>query len=577
MIGNLITEFIDSNFLVRETSELTKIHNALKREIGNKKIVISDLEQTISELDSKINSLSFTYRNLTCEIESLSSIKDSVISHNQIIEKYKEKILEIECEISRLENNRETSNNELTQVREVYNSKLELIEIELEDFRQKRLNAIKDELSKQRESELSSLNSELSSLNSQLEAKKVEISEKLKSLDLQALEEIKVIKVNIQEWENKFLETKAKQKKLEESIVSKAFEEIESQKKKARLDLEEERLRIEDIRQQTQEKLNNDKLRIVEQFKPQIIEPYLKEIERLSEEIIRLNKVQASNSKKDYLWSLDQIKNAITRVRNGKLEPMHIRIAGESESGKSHLINQLISQGLKCFGINANFELFDPFPSDTEWKISPTIEDNPDEVMGRFNYWKEFIESGDSKKLDNPLIIVCDESDEMIRAYKSEFVDCIKAIWKRGRHMNIFLWLLGQNGNVKHYKNLLDWGDLRNATGIYLNNISYEYLKNGVPNRDTRVLLGEVEHIASITPYFAVIHPKQGSIYGVKIPYALFPETSSKTSFETSSSKPISLTCGNPECNSKNVKRNGFIKGKQRVLCHDCGKQSDAQ
>jgi hypothetical protein len=207
--------------------------------------------------------------------------------------------------------------------------------------------------------------------------------------------------------------------------------------------------------------------------------------------------------------------------------------------------------------------------------MTPTIADDSEAVLERLNHWRAFCESEESSKRDRPMVIICDESDEMVRQYKDGMVDCIKAIWKRGRHLNVILWLLGQNGNVSQLRPL-DWSDLKNAGSVYLNQVSFDYLKNGLKGRNTAALLGELEAIAEKHSYYALIHMKgKPRPYAVAIPKQLFPTAPSATPGATGATPEPVLKC--PKCGSSAVKRAGFVNDRQRVKCHDCNKQSFAE
>jgi hypothetical protein len=545
----MLNQLIDSGLLIGQIDTLIDKHEELKRAIFAKSNRIEDLTRITTELEDNIRLLSLEESRIKAQITTLTNSllnleqdkKTSIDSLNSIREK---KVKELELEISQLSE-------------ELRANALEALSIELEEIKGK---------------EVSRLNSDLERIKEDLaqrgQALEEQYQKRAKELEAQLLQQLEVIRASIAKQQETLDNLRANYKNEKYRLISEAKEVIDLERQRLQIDNASELNRIEEVRLRTQSEISQNKKELIKTFEPQIVEPYQVRIEELEVEIVRLNKLLASNSKKSYAWQVEQIKNIITKKRGEKLEPVHLRIAGESESGKSHLVNQLVTTGLGLFGVNCDFELFDPYPSDTEWSIKPYISEDPDKVLERFEYWTNFVESKDSKKLSRPLILICDEGDEMIRGYKAKFVNCVKALWKRGRHVNIFLWLLGQNGNVKPLSPL-DWSDLKNASQIYLNQVSYDYLKNALGSRDTKALQGELDHVASLSEYYAVIQPKMGKAYPVTIPGKLFAEDSKQ-----SSNAVTVLTC--PKCGSKDVKRNGNLNNRPRIKCNSCHKQSYA-
>jgi hypothetical protein len=569
---------IDTGFLMGQVNTLSRKHNELKRALETKETRLNDVLKLIQELESKATCLSFEEARLQKEHDSLVTCIENIKAEkleaiNLEVKVYSEKLK------SKVRQELGTLQSSIAELESVKSEKFRLVEIEVtgysEDLRAKALEALTTmieglrlkEVSKLRE-DLKALQNDLTQKGLALESQYTQKSEELEGLYIQRLEAIR-LDLTQQQTELKTLRANYKNEKYR--LITEAKEVIDLERQRLEIQNKEELNRIEETRLRTQAEISQNKMVVIKAFEPQIIAPYQVRIEELESEVVRLNKVMASNSKKSYAWQLEQVKAVITKQRGEYLEPIHLRIAGESESGKSHLVNQLIATGLNHFGVNCDFELYDPYPSDSQWSMTPYISEDPEKVLERLTYWTEFVESKDSVKLSKPLILICDEGDEMIRTYKANFVNCVKALWKRGRHVNLFLWLLGQNGNVKPLSPL-DWSDLKNANQIYLNQVGYDFLKNGLGSRDTKALQGELDHVASLSEYYAVVQPKIGKAYTVTIPHKLFEgEISKPENVVTPGNK---LIC--PKCNSDDVKKNGSLHGRPRMKCNNCLKQSYA-
>jgi hypothetical protein len=368
---------------------------------------------------------------------------------------------------------------------------------------------------------------------------------------------------------------RAQASQIRDEAVASAEAEIELARRKFQLEAEAVLNTIEREKLEASKAIHFDEQRQIERWRPILAAPLEAEIEALEVENGRLIKLLSAKQGNSLEWQPEQIKQLLVRaLDDGNLRPNHLRIAGESESGKSHLVNQLLTSGIAAMGLSCDIELYDPYPSDTNWAISPTIADDPEAVVARLAELRELCESASPAKRQRPLLIVLDEGDELIRQFKTAVTDSLKAILKRGRHVNLILWVMGQNGNVKGLSPM-DWSDLKNAGAIYLNQVGYDYIKNGLSGRASNTLQGEIDAIAGKHSYYALIHPKGAPRpYAVAVPKRLFPDSHTGEG-ETPAQAPAqpapppgALVC--PKCQSSKVKRNGG----GRIYCHDCGKNS---
>jgi len=549
-----LERFIDSNFLARESADLARLNRQLKGAIAEHKIAVAQLEARASELQHQIAAAETHRQNLLNEITSLESTIEKLKLDNAAAQIAGRNAAAARGELTILEGQIKAKQGELD-----------------------RLTADLSKAEKKNQSALARLTSDLAQAQQNHKAE-------LETLELQRVQRIKAIDLEIETAETALADVVERQQQIQRDMIEAAEREIELERRAFANERQAAVIQLEADRVAVHKELTMAQETVMEKYRPVIEGPLRAEIEALEIELGRLTKkLTAKESKVGFEWTAEQIEALLVRtLEDGTRRPNHLRIAGESESGKSHFVNQLISQGLQHFGLDCAFELFDPYPSDTRWAIPPTISDDSKAVLARLNHWKEVIEDQNATKRERPLVLVCDEADEMIRQYKGDFVECVKAIWKRGRHLNIILWLLGQNGNVKNLAPL-DWSDMKNAGAVYLNQVGFDYLKNAMKGRAMNSLTGELEVIAEKHPYYALVHPKGKSRpYPVAVPKVLFPNTTTPPGATTPPAEATTTTTAPapamvcPKCHSSKVKKAGNLNGRQRIKCNDCGKQSYA-
>lgn len=364
--------------------------------------------------------------------------------------------------------------------------------------------------------------------------------------------------------------------RLKQDAIAEAEAEISLARRQFELETAIAIQNVEASKFEALKEIQSNEMSIVERWREALTEPLQAELDAAQVEIGRLARLLAAKRGDSLEWQLEQVKALLVRsLEDGTVRPNHLRIAGESESGKSHLVNQLITSGVAAMGLGVDIELYDPYPSDTTWEIAPTIADDPEAIAARLVELKELCQSPDRAKLARPLIVVVDECDALILQFKGAVTEALKVILKRGRHCNVILWMLGQNANVKALG--WDWSDIKNAGGVYLNQVGYDYAKNGMAGRNTGIV-GELDAIASRYPYYALIHPKGAARpYAVAVPKVLFPTAKAATEAATEA-QGIAQGVGKvacPKCKSDRTKSNGkALEGKRRIYCNNCGKSS---
>jgi hypothetical protein len=566
----MLIKTIDSLFLARETEFLCNRFNQLKNESQIKAEEVRNLEARLNDCNYEINSKISQIVSLTKRVKQLSDLESECITTEEVREKLSFRVNQVREEIGKLEKRKQTINLEIQNLKDSLASLKSQIEAEVSHYRKQKQSELEAELEGLKveqsqaleetyQAKATALEEGLQALEAEGRAKAEEVRASVETAQNQALEAIEAIGEEVRAWESQLEELQRSYRARQTEIKNSAIE-------LANIEIEKRKLALEHDKIENEKQVNFQKHKIIEEFKPKLVAPYLQQISTLEEEIVRLHSLLTAKSGKGFEWTLEQIKLFMVKERGGRLEPNHLRIAGESESGKSHTINQFITQGLQHFGVYCDYEILDPFPSQTEWQVKPTISNNPEGVLERLKHWEEIC-NDETPGLEKPLIVVIDEIDRMILKFGKDCVSTLRSIWGGGRHKSIFLWAIGQNANVKKLSPL-DWSDLDNCAQIYLNSSALQYIKNGLDGQDTKPLEGELKHVKKSSKFYAVVKVKGLDPYATARPYNLF---SSPQAEEVSQALPSALQCSH--CLSTDVKKDGKLNGKQRVHCKACGKK----
>lgn len=566
----MLSKVVDSLFLSRQVNFLCIRYEQLREELSTKSEQVLALEQTASDYRYKLNSTLNQINSLNQRIVELTDLESDCVKAEEVRGRLQFKVNQVREEIKQLEARKLVVNLEIQNSREGL-GKLKLqIENEISTYRQQKQTELEAELEGLKttqsqaleelyQAKVTALEEGLQALEAEGRARAEEVRASVETATIEASQAIEGLGEEVRAWEQRIEELERNYRAKQTEIKNQAIE-------LANIEIEKRKLALDHEKIENEKRFSFEKHKIIEEFKPKLVGPYLQQINNLEEEIIRLNSLLTVKSGKVFNWTLEQIRAFMVKERNGRLEPNHLRIAGESESGKSHTINQFITEGLQHFGVYCNYEILDPFPSQTEWKVKPSISNNPEGVLERLKYWEEIC-NDETPGLEKPLIIVIDEIDRMILKYGKETVSALRSIWGGGRHKSIFLWAIGQNANVKKLAPL-DWSDLDNCAQIYLNSSALQYIKNGLDGQDTKRLEGELRHVKKETKFYAVVKVKGLDPYATVRPYNLFSSDKGPGKAEEVSTV---LRCSH--CHSENVKKDGRLNGKQRVHCKDCGKK----
>lgn len=180
------------------------------------------------------------------------------------------------------------------------------------------------------------------------------------------------------------------------------------------------------------------------------------------------------------------LETALLQPKDSKLRPNHARFVGESESGKSALVNN-------CLGIvkrhlpDLKVQLGDPlyYSGESNWDFEPTYKDADQCIEGLESAAALVQERIDNPDLPRyPLLYLQDEIDDLVAQYGERALAAIKKIWKQGRHVSVWLWVLGQSPYAKTLK--MGIFDVKNAVNFFLATTIPKGLGEFVPTDDKK-------------------------------------------------------------------------------------------
>ena len=374
-------------------------------------------------------------------------------------------------------------------------------------------------------------------------------------------ERIEAINKGLKVRAQKVAELKGQYNEIRDRRIAETEREIRLRQQEFNLRIQQHTLEFRESQTRALEDLKFQRYAIISEIRPQIEAPLLNEIAALEVELGKLQrKLAGKDNGNSLVWTAEQIRAFL--LDDDPLAPSHLRICGATKSGKSYFVNQIISGGLKSLGFDAEFTVVDPYFSQTQWAVKPTISDDSEAARGLILQWSE---ACDGEPLPKPSILVVDELDSLLADYPI-LSEAIKKIVKKGRHFNRFFYWLGQNGNCPKQ---LQWSDVKNFNQIYLGSVADDYAENGLKGRNKNRWLGELEALREKSKYHAIAHPKGMNPYTVLLPGQYFEPAPQAIA-------PQALTC--PKCGSRDIKKNGIhIDGRQKIKCSSCLRTSILQ
>lgn len=596
MLGSLVQDFLDSNFCARETAELGRVNLQLKSAVNLNRATLADLQKEIKEHHGAIAAAESERRQLAAELGSLEKSKAGrweeireVIRKEQAAAaasaEARQVLLKVEAELKDRQGELDRlATDGHAAVAAEHKAKAQALEAELKDRRAELASVATEAADKAKA--ITGLNQELERLKTALSQAEARFSEKqaallrdydtalathrqkLEALEAVATERGSALDAEIQNRQNRIAELEAQFTELKAQIIEEAQVHIDIARRQfqneqaaALNELEAERLAIHKDLTMSQETL-------IEKYRPVIEAPLLEELRQTQIEVGRVHKKLAEKAGDDLVWSADQIREFLLDIDADGDAPSHVRICGATKSGKSFLVNQIISGGLKSLGFDADFTVIDPYHSQTKWATPPAVKDDSKAAFELILQWAA---ACDGSPLDRPGVLVVDELDSLIADYGEPLSEAIKKLIKKGRHFQRYFYWLGQNGNCPKK---MQWSDVRNFNQLYLGTVADDYAENGLKGRNKNRWLGELEALRDKSKYHALIHNKGCNPMTRLLPRAYFTTTPPTGTPDAAAAEP-SLKC--PKCHSARVKRAGTLNDRQRVKCHDCGKQSYAE
>jgi hypothetical protein len=601
MFNGLVQEFIDSNFLARETGELGRLNSQLKGAVNLNRATLAQLQKDIESHHRAIDAAANQRRQVESELEALdqnksmlwrevSTLRDRHGSAVVALSEAETQLATRQGELKRLaaEGHRAIEAEHRAKSEGLaaeHRATVEALEAELTDRRTELASMATEAQDKAKD--VSGLTQELNRLTAALTQAETRFSEKqvgllrtyetalgqhrakLEALETAAIERGEALDSEIQNRQNRIVELQAQFDDLKAQVIAEgelhidiARRQFENEQAAAFNQLEAERIAVHKDLTLSQEAL-------IQKYRPMIEAPLLEELRQTQIEVGRVHKKLAEKAGDDLVWNADQIREFLLDIDADGDAPSHLRICGATKSGKSFLVNQIISGGLKSLGFDAAFTVIDPYSSQTKWATPPTVRDDPEAAYKLILEWAA---ACDGSPLPRPAVLVVDELDSLISDYGESLSEAIKKIIKRGRHNNRFFYWLGQSGNCPKK---FQWTDIKNFNQIYLGTVADDYSENGLKGRNKNRWLGELEALRDKSKYHALIHEKGCNPYTRLLPKNYFTAAPSAPSATPGATTEPGLQC--PKCGSGAVKKAGWLNDRQRVKCHDCNKQSFAE
>ena len=191
-----------------------------------------------------------------------------------------------------------------------------------------------------------------------------------------------------------------------------------------------------------------------------------------------------------------------------KQRPQHLKICGESESGKSATVSNGIDI-LKGVMPNLRVMLADPLSEtgESSWNIPATWKTD-DQCRNAIKWTAQLVEHRKAGKDQEriPTLVIVDEIDTLLEGSK-DYAGAIKKIWKQGRHQGVWLWVLGQSPNATPFPGF-NLSDFNNCICLYLNQTASYAIEQqkSIPSN----LMVKYHDMTETERYITLVKPKRG-------------------------------------------------------------------
>lgn len=204
-------------------------------------------------------------------------------------------------------------------------------------------------------------------------------------------------------------------------------------------------------------------------------------------------------------------------VLSGETEPLtdenrkiqHLKIVGESESGKSSFINNALTV-VRKFASDVVIKLADPLAGvgESKWDM-PSEWSDDDGCREAIEWAAELVErrKQNPRLAHTPTILIVDEIDTVLEGHK-DVSAAVKQVWKQGRHVGVWLWTIGQSVNVTAYPGL-NLSDFNNCVCVYLNQ-SVPYAVEQQKSLPPKLADDYFKRVNAGSKYLCMVKPKRG-------------------------------------------------------------------
>ncbi|MEM7771028.1 MAG: hypothetical protein AAF327_11025 [Cyanobacteria bacterium P01_A01_bin.37] len=285
-------------------------------------------------------------------------------------------------------------------------------------------------------------------------AQRAEIEDNFKAYQTSIRTEIE------KDLERKFLHLERK-----EHQIQLAESKLLQREQQARLTIEKEKIAAK-------EDLKQHKERVAQQHSQVLNEAA--QTKTWLEAIARSSKPEKAAKIPDTLALYEKFKSLLFEGVTGILKPVHCRFIAGTEGGKSSLVQNLLTlltaevQGLEIQIADGAGEY-----SQSDWGQLPRNFSGHEECLDgleRIDTLFNHREQGDCVD-KHPVLFILDEADEVLRGQKGH---ALPKLLKRGRHQNIYIWLICQDKNIIHLG--LSDSDRTNYSTIVLGNALTNFL-----------------------------------------------------------------------------------------------------
>lgn len=223
---------------------------------------------------------------------------------------------------------------------------------------------------------------------------------------------------------------------------------------------------------------------------------------------ITIHRAEVHNESKYLKIDPQWMKDAFVFLKDGKLEPHHVRISGSTECGKSTLASNAIGVLIASIPF-IQIELADPLiKGKSEWKtLTPKYKGHDETVAGFIQFYNDYKACDEGKaERGHPRLFLMDEFDKVMKSHP-ELIPLALEIWKTGRQYSFYLWIIGQSAMVGKFG--LNLEDIDNLVGVYIGKAIERGFSDSAEDPNYTARLREEWHLARArgVEYLCLVRP----------------------------------------------------------------------